>query len=181
MSVTATAQIRRRPYPKANERDFSLPDSIWYAQGGVAGDVSGGFAEVLIILNAGGDTRSGRSWSLEISLPTISAFATDVRFRCNSLNMDNIGPGLNNPIQKGFIQRMPGVALAGAPEQGVEVDDMHPRIFLGSQGASAIDARLEGRWNNIDSPTFGWYASGYEWGPGALAVGIRRPIDGMFS
>jgi len=179
MSVTATAQIRRRPYPKVNERDFSLPDSIWYAQGGVVGDGSGGFAELLIILNAEGDTRSGRSWSLEESLPTGSTSGITL-FRFNSLNMDNIGPGLNNPIQKAMHQEMRTSGAFVAPGSQALVRDTQPRLFLGSQGASTVDARIQGQWPNVTGVTFGWYASGYEWGPGGLARGIRRPLDGMF-
>lgn len=177
MSVEAVAVIRHRPYP--NLGDPSLPESVWYTQGGVAGDVSGGHAEIAIILNAEGETRSGRAWSIEVSLPSIAEEPSSRRFRVVSLNMDNIGPGLTGPIQKSFVQQLLVATDSENPNAAAEGNQLHIGIFMGAQMASNLPATLQGQFDNRDGSTYGWYAAGYEWGPQSLNVGYRIPAGGF--
>jgi len=175
MSVTVTAVIVHRPYPRPPGAVW-LPEAIWYTQAAIAGDVSGGHMEVSLILNASGDTRSGRSWSIEVSCPRVSGGATDdiARFVCN--NLDNIGPGLTNPLNKAFAQRLLFAdSTVDAPSVAVVAADMHPSLFLGSQGASSNDAEINMQMDNNDGTIFAWYAAGYVWGPEALRWGRMLP------
>lgn len=181
MSVTVTARTLWRPAVNLRA-DPSLPERIWYAQGAIVGDAGGGFMEVVIVLNAAGATRSGRSWSIETSIPRLSVVNDGDIAIINSLNMDVIGPGLNNPIQKGFAHVLRGSSTAvEAPETTVLAESLHPKLFLGAQGASDSDAEVRCQVANATSQILGWYAEGYEWGPGALNVGYRRPLDGLFA
>lgn len=178
MSVTNDATIRRRPLPYRN--DPTLPESVWYAQGAVIGDVSGGFAEVNIILNPGGTIRSGRSWSLETCLLTQNNNSATREGRIRTQNLDVIGPSLQNPILKAFIMLCEFVsANIGAPESATNVRDIHPRLYLGTQGSTALAATIETQWSNEDGITMGVYMTGYEWSAQAISVGARRPIDGL--
>lgn len=178
MSVTTDIEIRRRPLINRSG-DPSLPETVWYTQGGVAGDVSGGFAEINIILNPAGDTRSGRAWSIMLSLPTL-ALAAEVIGIFNSLNMDNIGPGLNNPIQKAFAQPTRGASdTLESPESAIAVENLHPNVFLGAQMASTQPATIRIQFPNANGQTFGWHCAGYEWGPLSLNAGYSLPLGGF--
>lgn len=182
MSVTVTARTLWRPAPNLTN-DPTLPVRIWYAQAAVTGDAGGGFGEVRIILNPGGSSRSGRAWSIETSIPRRSSASSGAENAVvNTENLDVIGPGLNNPIQKSFVQGMvPASTTLQAPEVGQLVSEMHPKLFLGAQGASENDAVVRIQVANPGvSDILGWYAEGYEWGPGALNWGYRRPVDGLF-
>lgn len=176
MSVTATATIRHRPFP--NQGDPTLPESVWYAQGAVVEDASGGFAEVVIVLNAAGN-KSGRAWSIELSIPrrSVTSPATAI---VNSENLDAIGVGLADPIQKSFATALIGSSNnPEAPETTVEVRDLHPHIFLGAQLATTANAQIRIQIPNGDSNIFGWFAAGYEWAPGALNRGYQFPLGGF--
>lgn len=142
----------------------------------MAGDASGGHAEVAIILNAEGDTRSGRAWSIEISLPTIAEGSANTSFRGNSLNMDNIGPGLTGPIQKAWRQLLVFIPDVENPTVASTAADILIGIFLGGQMASTLPATIQGQFDNVDGDTFGWYAAGYVWGPRSLNAGYRIPV-----
>ena len=181
MSVSVDLDVRWRPYPNPSA-DPRMPVAIWYIQGGVVGDATGGSAEINIILNPAGTVRSGQSWSIEVSLPTVALDSADRPFRCNALNLDVLGPGLTNPIQKAFFQLCSFTnAAVSAPRSGVAVGDIHPRIYLGTQGAATAPAQLQGMFSNTNLLTFGWYASGYVWGPAALKDGHLKPRDSLLS
>jgi len=178
MSVETVATVRRRPYP--NPRNIpGLPVAIWFAQAGLLGDGTGGHAEIAIDLNPASTIRSGKAWSVEVSIPTIDGTASLV-FRMATINLDVLGPGLTNAILKAFTQNTQRASSTlEFPDGAVEVRDLHPRLYLGTQGAAATSARLQGQWANTDTVTYGWYASGYEWEPAALNFGAIKPIDGL--
>lgn len=178
MSVEAVATIRRRPYPNPGN-DPRLPISIWYTQGAVIGDASGGHMEIVIELNNAAAQRSGRSWSLELSLVQRTDENT-FDFRIASNNLDVLGPGLSNPIQKSFVQIVKGVSTSiENPESAIALPGIKVGIYLGSQGGSASAARLQGQAVNVNGATLGWYATGYEWEPAANWIGHLKPIDGL--
>lgn len=179
VSVEAEAVILWRPW-LYDQVDRGLPSAVWYAQGAVVGDVSGGHAEVVIVLNAAAATRTGRSWSVEVSLPTTTN-AADAQFRVNSLNLDFIGqPG--QPIQKAFTQLLVADGNLENPVTACLVRDIRPSFYLGAQGAATAAARLQGQFSNVDGKVFGWYAAGFEWAPGAVNApgGLRRPPGLVF-
>jgi len=166
-----------------DEVDKGLPSGVWFAQGAIIGDASGGHAEVAILLNAGAAGRSGQLWSIEVSMPTVAADTQDRVFRMNSINLDAIGPGQGNPIQKAYTQIMDQVSGGiDNPRSAVAAENLFPGVFLGSQSASNSPATLQGQTDNIDTLTFAWYASGYVWSPGAVNApgGLRRPLGGVF-
>lgn len=174
MSVTADIEIRYRLVPY---RSIDLPDAVWYAQGAVIGDATGGHMELNILLNATGQ-RTGRSWSLEDFLPTVNV-SLGSEGVCSVRNMDQYGPGQANPVTKSFRFTIGGNTALSAPEAAIQVRDIHPRFFLGNQAASSTPAQLRLRLPNIDANTFGVYASGYVWPSSASLIGARRPVDGM--
>lgn len=181
MSVETEAIIKMRPWAY-NQVDKGLPNGVWYAQAAVVGDASGGHAEIVIVLNESALVRrSGRSFSIELSLPVGQLTTVDAAFRAVSLNMDILSAG--NPIQKAWTQVADHFASTiEAPRAAVPPNVMYPSFFLGSQAASTADARLQGQFNNVDTIVFGWYASGYTWEPGAQNApgGLRRPFNGVF-
>jgi len=179
VSVETSITVRYRPWAY-NQVDKALPSGVWYAQGAVIGDATGGHAEVEIVLNAASVRRSGFLYSLELSLPTTTQ-AGDKTFRMNSLNLDVLGPGLTNPIQKAFVQFMDNNGSVENPNAAAQVRDMHPSLFLGGQGGTATAAALQGQIDNVDTETFGWYATGYVWNPEAMNApgGLRRPFNGV--
>jgi len=176
MSVSATATMRRRPYPNP-QGDPRLPVAIWYMQGAVAGDASGGTRTVQIVLNAAGATRTGRSWSIE-TCEIEDSHNADQDAIIFSQNTDVIGPGLTNPIQQSFSQIIRSDGF-GSPACATQADHLHPRIYIGAQGASANPAAVSAVLINRDGETMGVYMSGYEWGPEVINLGALKPADGL--
>lgn len=177
MSVEAEVTTKSRPYPNPLN-DPRLPVEIWYAQGAVIGDASGGHAEVVILLNAAGAIRTGRAWSIETSLVQSTSENT-VLARGASNNLDAFGPGLTNPIQKSWSHEMLGVSLIENPKRAGLSRDAHPALYLGAQSGSATGARIQMQWANLDGITFGFYATGYVWEPAALDLGHLKPVNGL--
>lgn len=180
MSVFTDEGIRYRPYPNPTG-DPRLPVMIWYMQAAVVGDASGGSARVSFLMNRNPAGRSGMSWSIEESWPSVNGAAADVLWIVNTLNFDVLGPGLTNPIQKTFTQTCVFAGAVGNPTASVSPGEAHPRLFLGTQGASALSPSIDGKAVNTNGDTFGWYASGYVWSPAALKDGALKPIDSLLS
>lgn len=172
MSVTNDLEIRRRSVYNPL-RIPTLPESIWYSNGAIIGDATGGHAELNVILNPG-SRRSGRAWSLEQCFPTLNVSATE-RAIVRAENMDLFGPGLTNPVTKTFSIDMQGQPDAEVPESAGLMRDCQPHLFMGSQATTASPATVRLQTQNIDLNTFGVYCTGYEWGPEAVALGPQLP------
>lgn len=178
MSVEGKATILHRPTGLAPP----YPQSIWYSQGAVIGDVSGGHAEVEITLNPAGVGRTGRAWSLETVLVQQAESGADAIGILLATNMDVVGPGLTNPIQKSWAVRIVGGGVnIENPDSAIDLRDAHPQIFLGSQGGTVVPAALRLQVPNVLNETTGFYATGYEWSPEGLNTGFWRPAEGMFA
>lgn len=176
MSVEGAAIIRRRP----TGLDVPYPESIWYGQGAAIGDVGGGFIRITFTFNAGGVIRSGRSWSIETWLADTTEDTTRST-RLLTINFDILGPGLIDPINRSMAMLVRNTGLADNPSSASEPANAHPQLYLGAQAGTATTARVEVVYVNTNAETFSSYLSGYEWGPGAMALGVRRPPEGLFA
>lgn len=178
MSVTADALVVWRPWAY-NRFDPGLPSGIWFSQAAVAGDASGGFAEIVIELQAISSSVSGRLYSIEKSQPSINGASADQFFRGVSFGMDPLAS--LGPIQKVWIQEINDVGVAGNPNAASIARDIDVDIFLGAQILATSQARLNGQFNNANGDTFAWFATGYIWDPGAVnaPLGLRKPLGGV--
>ncbi len=168
-----------RPVPNP-QADPSLPRAIWYAAVVLAGDVTGG-GSVLIVQLAGtiSGSRAGQSWSLERSVPWNSSGAA-VFVRVSAQGLDQQGVGLREGIVKQFSQELVATTTAGTRPL-VRADQMHPKLFLGSQADQTIPCSVQLEQLNVNGVSSAWYVTGYEWGPAARMNGWRRPTDGLLS
>lgn len=177
MSVAVTISTVQRAYPNPGS-DPRLPMAIWYAGGGLIGDASGGVRTITIALNSAGSTRSGRSWSCETCYIR-DTHSADQDATCHTQNLDSLGPGLTNPLEKGWGQILNSDGFATSPEGMTLARDLHPHLYLGAQSANTGDAGILIRLINRDAETMGVFLSGYIWGPQVINLGALKPVDGL--
>lgn len=174
MSVTTDLTFRTRPLPYSSP---SLPESIWFAQGAVVGDASGGYMELLCTIAPGGKS-SGKGFSLEQVLPTLNVYGASYPL-VHCYNFDIYGPGLANPVSKSFSVAVQGHTSYATPQAAALVRDSEVRVFLGNQGTPSVDATIRLQLQNAVGQTFGVYMTGYIWPASWGTNGARRPVDGL--
>lgn len=179
MTVSGTFRVDIRPY--SGYDDPGLPIGAWIAQGGIAGDASGGQVIMDFLFKQGDDNLVTELYSLDqISVDTTSA--TTIEIVMETLNMDSLAFNRLASTQKWIMQaRNVGSTLGG---NVVPLDEIQALpIWLGSPNATEGDSGLRYRFLNIDLILFAVLLQGYIWGPRSVLAegGPRRPVGGLFS
>lgn len=180
MSVTGNFVYDVRPY--SGYTDPSLPTGAYIAQGGIAGDASGGLLTMNFLFQIAEQNRITELFSLEqISLDI--ADGADVDVVMSTLNMDILSQARAASPQKWFFRVINvTTALGGAiAEMGTTILP----LWLGSPNIDALgDAGgLRFQWVNANLRLYAITIQGYIWGPRSILAegGPRRPVSGLFS
>jgi len=176
VSVTNTFRVDTRPY--SGYADPSLPIASWIAQGGSAGDASGGqiFMEFNFQLN--GLPHVSEMYNLEMFVADTS---TSSGRECilETRNMDALAPQRPLTDQRWEAQTR---AASGVPASAFELDSTQLPIWLGAPNRVEGDSGLRIQWPNIDLVLFLVTLQGYIWGPRSVLApgGPQRPPNGFF-
>jgi len=176
VTVSFIESIHIRPWRGYD--DPGLPVGMWFAQGAVTGDASGGDMIVFFQFKGEGEAVSGRFFNLEQFNIFHSAIATkDAHMVIN--NFETLGP-------VGLVNRQFRMRLQDN-DNGVSAMDnayyLPLPIFLGSVApVASLSADLEFGIDNVDLTSFVATAQGYIWEPRSIQApgGLRRPVDSLY-
>jgi len=176
MSVTFNAPVSRRQWRGYD--DPGLPVGMWFSQGAVTGDVSGGDMTVITTFHFEGDGISGWFYDLE----QMNIFNSDTTTKGGHIianNFETLGPvGLVNR-QWRFELENNGNDVS-ALNEGTHVP---LPLFLGSVApVQSLASSLEIGINNIDLSSLIVTIQGYIWEPRSVQAegGLRRPADSLY-
>ena len=179
MSVTIFFRTDSRPY--SGYDDPSLPIGSYIAQGGVAGNGSGGVVTITFrFMSAEEEPRISLLYNLEqLSIDTSSVVPQPVDM--DTVNMDNL-----SLLRAASPQKWNVVTTAGpSGSSSVNLTTMTGLpLWLGSpnQGAPSGNGGLQFRFVNTDLLLYAITIQGYMWGPRSILAegGPKRPINGLF-
>jgi len=177
VSVVGTFRVDVRPY--SGYDDPSLPIASWIAQGGLAGDASGGTAFMDFNFQLDENPQISELFNLEqISLDVTSA--TTRNFILETRGMDRLAPLRPASPQKWQFDTIGATTLAvGATTllQGTILP-----LWLGTPNKEEGDAGLRITSANIDLLLYAVTLQGYMWGPRSVLAqgGPQRPVRGLF-
>jgi len=177
MAVTANFRVDIRPY--SGYSDPSLPIASWVAQGGIAGDASGGTIFMNFLFQRDEDAQISELFNLEqIAFDTSTEAVVDVQL--DTRNMDTLAP--NRPLtDQRWMFSTDGVAATGSSALRLDQSLLLP-IWLGSPNRVEGESGLRFQTNNIDLLLLLATLQGYMWGPRSVLAngGPRRPVGGLF-
>ena len=176
MAVTASFRVDVRPY--SGFTDPSLPVASWIAQGGVAGDASGGVLDMRFIFQRDGDAQISELFNIEQFSADTSA-ANSRSLSLETLNMDQLSA---NRLGTAQVWRFTTSVVSGPQTSALfSGSDVLP-LWLGSPNRDEGDAGLRFQWQNIDLLLYFISIQGYMWGPRSVLAegGPRRPVGGLF-
>lgn len=175
MTATFNASIRQRVWRGYD--DPGLPTGMYFGQGAVTGDASGGQMRVIFEFRDAG-SRSGRFFNIE-QLDAQHTDAVNKNFHVGAVNWERVGDsGLLNRQWRGrVVTNSNGLATTFNTEQ------VPLPLFLGqttvvTELASTINVTVD----NVDLSSWGVTIQGYIWGPRSTLSegGLRRPIDSLY-
>lgn len=177
MSVSVDFRVDIRPYTAYE--DPSFPIAAWIAQGGLAGDASGGTVFMFFRFQLDEDAQISELFNLEqISFDVTSATNRD--FLLETVNMDTLSQNRRaSPQRWQFITEGITTLAEGATE--LLKGSILP-VWLGTPNREEGDAGLRILSANIDLMLYAATLQGYMWGPRAILApgGPRRPVGGLF-
>ena len=176
MVVAIDFRVDVRPY--SGYTDPSLPIAAWIAQGGVAGDASGGSVFMDFIFQDADNPQVTELYSLDqISFDTTGTAAREVAL--STVNMDTLAP--NRRASPQFWRfRTETIATVGISALDFE-NPMLP-LWLGSPNKDEGKGAIRLNVVNVDLLLYAATLQGYVWGPRSVLApgGPRRPIGGLF-
>lgn len=158
--------------------DPRMPEGMWFAVGGGAGDATGGLFSIQLIFSLTTQPQlSSRLFSLE-QFYIDKTDATIVDWRLRTENMD--GPP-NFAMRNTFRIRTTNAGTISSNLDPVSTT-MLP-LFLGSQRIAGILAHLAISGTNVNLAVREFGAQGYWWGPRSVLAdgGPSRPASGLYS
>jgi len=178
MAVSANFRVDTRPF--SGYADPALPIASWIAQGGVAGDASGGAVIMNFLFQQSADKRITEMYNVEqASLDTSDNLLR--RVGLETLNMDALSPDRPASPQKWFLDVNSVTGISGT---ALNVRDLAGLpIWLGAPflpaGSSAAGLRFQ--FSNIDLILYAITVQGYIWGPRSVLApgGPQRPPNGF--
>ena len=175
MSVQASFRVDVRPYSGYAEPSF--PIGAWIAQGGLAGDASGGNLTFDFLFQRDDDALVTELYSLE-QISIDSTASANHSGNMQTIRMDQLAP--NRPASPsiwGFflVARVTGAAL------DLEESNILP-LWLGAPNLDEGGKGLRFTFANVDLRLFAITIQGYMWGPRSVLAsgGPRRPVGGLF-
>jgi len=179
MSVSIFFRVDTRPY--SAYRDPSLPIAAYIAQGGVAGNASGG--EVLMAFRFQGaetDARVSQMYNLEqLSIDTTDGTGRAVRI--DTINMDALAPARQASPQ---MWQTTLVAFPGSLGSGLVLPATQLPIWLGAPAVDPAsgDGAIRFTFANVDLILYAITIQGYIWSPRSVLAegGPQRPVRSLF-
>ncbi len=176
MTVSFLESIHIRPWRGYD--DPGLPVGMYFAQGAVTGDASGGDMLILFGFKGEGEPVSGRFFNLEqINIFHSSNLTKQGHIVAN--NFETLGPvGLvNRQWRFSLIDNRNDVS---AMNEGLYLP---LPLFLGSVApVASLAADLEVGIDNVDVTSLVATIQGYIWEPRSVQAegGLRRPVDSLY-
>lgn len=177
MSVSGDFRVDIRPY--SGYEDPSLPIASWVAQGGIAGDASGGTIFMNFLFQRDEDAQISELFNLEqiqfdASAETVRGIQLDAR------NMDTLAP--NRPLtDQRWMFNSDNIPATGSAALNLDRSTMLP-IWLGAPNRVEGESGIRLQFFNADLVLFLATLQGYMWGPRSVLAngGPRRPVGGLF-
>lgn len=178
MTVSATFRVDIRPY--TGYSDPGLPVAAWIAQGGVAGDASGGLIFMNFNFQRDEDAQISELFSLDQMHADTSSSVSRIGL-LETRNMDALSQ--NRPLtdQIWRFQTLGGPTGSGFSAIAL-IGDPLP-FWLGAPNRVEGESGLRVTWLNIDLLLHLVTLQGYMWGPRSVLAegGPRRPVGGLFN
>jgi len=176
MAVLVTFRVDVRPYTAYD--DPSLPIAAWVAQGGVAGDASGGFVIMTFQFQSDDNPQISELFNLEmISMDTSASAAIQAMFE--TVAMDTLAPNRPGSSQRWHMNTV--ATSVGTSALSMEESNILP-LWLGSPSRVEGLGGLRITTPNVDLLLYAVTLQGYIWGPRSVLAqgGPRRPVGGLF-
>ena len=176
MVVTATFRVDVRPY--SGYDDPSFPIAAWIAQGGVAGDPSGGAVFMDFLFQRSDDNQVSELFSLEQFSADTTGNLDDAGV-VETLNMDSLAPNRPASTQKWqFRTEGLGATLAVSV---TSLRSLGLPLWLGTPNRTEGNGGLRVLFTNVDLRLYAITLQGYMWGPRSVLApgGPRRPVSGL--
>lgn len=176
MSIVFNAHVKQRSWRGYD--DPGLPVGMYFAQGAVTGDASGGNQIVIFNFRNEGSPASGRFYNIE----QMSAFHTDNTTRIYALvatNWESVSEaGLINRQWMGQVEATTNAVASMSTRAQTPLP-----LFLGiTSPVASLAAQVELHISNINLTSWVVTIQGYIWEPRSVLVqgGLRRPVDSLY-
>jgi len=176
VSVLTDFRVDVRPYSGFD--DPGLPVASWVAQGGVAGDASGGSVFMSFLFQRDDDAQISEMFNLEqISFDMSTITSREVALQ--TFNMDSLG---GNRALSPQIWRFRTEGVAGPSISALDFESNLLPIWMGSPTRAEGDSGVRLTIVNVDLLLYAAVLQGYMWGPRSVLArgGPRRPPGGLF-
>ena len=179
MVVQGTFRVDVRPY--TGYEDPSLPIGAWVAQGGIAGDASGGDLFMTFNFASDDDAQVTELYNLEqMAIDTTNAASVETAMM-DVLNMDQLS--FNRPLTDAryAIRLEDTISGFGVALRGIDGTPPLP-IWLGAPSRVEGPKGLRFQFDNLDLQLYSIILQGYIWGPRSVLApgGPRRPVGGLY-
>lgn len=174
MSLAFDFRVDIRPY--SGYSDPSLPIGSWIAEGGAAGNASGGIMTMRFLFQRDGDAQISELFSVEqLAIDTTNNLAQT--FVMRTQNMDSLAPSRAATDQRWFVTTD---AINTVGESAMGLSKTILPLWLGTPNRNEGDAGLAFETLNTDLLLYFIGIQGYLWGPRSVLAdgGPRRPVGG---
>lgn len=178
MVVVGEFRVDVRPY--SGYEDPSLPIGAWVAQGGIAGDASGGDLFMIFSFARDDDAQVTELYNLEqVAIDTTKATGSEAALM-DVLNMDQLA--FNRPLTDARYAILLADTISGFGVALLEGGFAPLPIWLGAPSRVEGDKGLRFQFDNVDLQLYSIIIQGYIWGPRSVLApgGPRRPVGGLF-
>ncbi len=176
MVVTALFRVDIRPY--SGYGDPALPIASWIAQGGVAGDASGGAVFMDFPFQRDQDAQISELFNLE-QLSFDTSTDTNREVILETVRMDNLAQNRPASPQKWQFR---SEGASGTVVSAMQLLDIRFPLWLGAPNRDEGNSGLRLSTNNVDLLLYAATLQGYMWGPQSILApgGPQRPVAGLF-
>lgn len=172
MSIIVATAVRRREW--GGEEDPRLPIGMWFNSLFLAGDATGGFAEVDFVFQfAAAPTRDGNLYNLEqLTIRTNTEVSDFGLLRTEGMGEVDLELAYSVRFNAG-----PGTGFSGGT-----LTELRTPVFLGSQIVQGDTAAFDVAISNVNLRQMRVVAEGYIWGSRSRSVlgGPRRPVGSLY-
>jgi len=176
MTITLTIAPIIRPF--RGFADPALPDGYWAAHGAVLGNASGGLMSVNIRMSTSAQPSVSLLWSLEgLMVEGGTGVDSSVRMDYGGFDLQPLQGSTGSLVK---LVRIPLVVM-GAGGLALSVEDLGLPIFLGA-ARKDVNVDLAFDVSNANGVSFGAFAQGFFWRPGAINApgGPQRPQTSLY-
>lgn len=177
MAVSGEFRVDVRPY--SGYEDPSLPIAAWIAQGGLAGDASGGNILFDFIFQSTDGPQISELFNLKQISTDVSSSAANRDWTMVTVGMDALAP--NRQASPQSFQSFMSAGSPGTASTELQPGSILP-IWLGAPNRDEGIGGLRFTTNNVNLLLYAITIQGYMWGPRSVLAqgGPRRPVGGLF-